>query len=210
MTQALRYELDRNKAPYMSTINRHATELQKLHGQFLPYHHPHENILDISDEKLKQYTWQIFERLWKSKLDLSVKGETYRAFKNRKHYEPFLDQLGRNLRRTLLKFRLSDHKLMIEEGRHARPKIPRENRWCKFCQTVVEDEQHMLIDCKLYGNRAKWFDKIKEKCPNFSSLNSHQKFIFLMSQEDEELVKETAEKIAEWLKLRELLFDNFF
>ena len=98
----------------------------------------------------------------------------------------------------MTKFRLSDHKLMIEEGRHCRPKIPRENRFCKFCNTLVEDEQHMLIDCKLYGNRAKWFDKIIEKCPNFSTLNSHQKFIFLMSQQDEQLVKETAE-IANFL-----------
>ena len=99
---------------------------------------------------------------------------------------------------------------MIEEGRHFRPRIPRENRWCKFCATVVEDEQHMLIDCKLYGNRQNWFDKITEKCPNFSSLNSHQKFIFLMTQEDEQLTKETAEKISEWLELRDLLYTNFF
>ena len=99
---------------------------------------------------------------------------------------------------------------MIEEGRHFRPKIPRENRWCKFCGTEVEDEQHMLIDCKLYGGRQKWFEKITEKCPNFSSLNSHQRFIFLMTQEDEQLIKETAEKISEWLDLRNLIYTNFF
>ena len=114
------------------------------------------------------------------------------------------------MRRVLLKFRLSDHKLMIEEGRHFRPKIPRENRWCKFCETTVEDEQHMLIDCKLYGNRQKWFESISEKCPNFSSLNNHQKFIFLMSQEDEQLTKETAEKISEWFDLRELIITHFY
>ena len=143
VTQALRYELNRNNAPYLSTIHRHAEELQRLHGQFYPYRHPHENILEISDDKLKKYTWQIFDGIWKSKLDDSIKGQTYKGFKNQKHYEPFLDQLSRRLRRVLLKFRLSDHKLMIEEGRHFRPKIPRENRWCKFCETVVEDEQHV-------------------------------------------------------------------
>ena len=210
VTQALKYELNRNNAPYMSTINRHAEELQKLHGQFFPYHHPHENILEISEEKLKKYTWQIFDTIWKEKLAASIKGETYRGFKTQKEYEPYLDQLSRKLRRVMTKFRLSDHKLMIEEGRHCRPKIPRENRFCKFCNTMVEDEQHMLIDCKLYGNRAKWFDKIIEKCPNFSTLNSHQKFIFLMSQQDEQLVKETAEKISQWLSLRDLIFTYFF
>ena len=210
MTQALNYELKREDTPFMSTINRHAKELQQLHGQFFPYQHPHENILDISEDRLKRFTWQIFDDLWKGKLEASVKGETYREFKTRKQYEPFLDQLGRKLRRTLTKFRVSDHKLMIEEGRHARPKIPRDSRWCKICQTQVEDEQHMLIDCKLYGNRAKWFGKINEKYPNFSSLNSHQKFIFLMTQQDEQLLKETAEKISEWLDLRDLIHNYFF
>ena len=68
----------------------------------------------------------------------------------------------------------------------------------------------MLVDCKLYGDRQKWFEKITEKCPNFSSLNSHQRFIFLMTQEDEQLIKETAEKISEWLDLRNLIYTNFF
>ena len=210
VTQALAYERNRSDTPYLSTINRHAEELQQLHGEFYPYRHPYENILDISEDKLKKYTWQIFEGIWKTKLDNSIKGQTYKTFKTQKQYEPFLDQLSRKLRRVLLKFRLSDHKLMIEEGRHFRPKIPRENRWCKFCQTTVEDEQHMLIDCKLYGNRQKWFESISEKCPNFSSLNNHQKFIFLMSQEDEQLTKETAEKISEWFDLRELIITHFY
>ena len=210
VTQALEYELSRNDSPYLSTIHRHAEALQGLHGKFHPYRHPHDNLLKISEEKLKKYTWQIFEGIWKTKLDNSNKGQTYKGFKIHKKYEPFLDQLNRKLRRILLKFRLSDHKLMIEEGRHFRPIIPRENRWCKFCETAVEDEQHMLIDCKLYGNRHNFFQKIAEKCPNFSSLNGQQKFIFLMTQEDEELVKETAEKISEWFDLRELIYTYSF
>ena len=119
--QALIYELSRADTPYLSTIHRHAEELQSLHGKFHPYRNPHENLLEISEEKLKKYTWQIFEGIWKTKLDNSIKGQTYKNFKSQKKYEPFLDQLSRKLRRVLLKFRLSDHKLMIEEGRHFRP-----------------------------------------------------------------------------------------
>ena len=99
---------------------------------------------------------------------------------------------------------------MIEEGRHFTPKIPRDRRWCKYCKTEVENEQHMLIDCPLYGNRSIWFEQISEKCPNFTTLNSHQKFVYLMSQGDEQLVRETAEKITEWLALRDLIYNNFF
>ena len=140
---------------------------------------------------------------------VSTKGETYRSYKNQKLYEPYLDQLDRKLRRTLTKFRVSDHKLMIEEGRHKTPQIARENRFCKFCKTEVEDEQHMLIDCTLYGNRTRWFREITNNCPNFSTLNSHQKFVYLMSQGNEQLTNEIAKKIAEWQELRALIFDNF-
>ena len=210
VTQAYNHELSRGgNNTFFNTIKRHAEDLQRLHGQFIPYRHPQENILDISEEKLKSYTCEIFNKIWKSKLEISTKGETYRRFKDQKQYEPFLDYLTRKSRRTLVKIRLSDHKLMIEEGRHFRPQIPRERRWCKHCKTEVEDEQHMLIDCKLYGNRTQWFNIISEKCPNFTLLNSHQKFIYLMTQGDEQLVKETAEKIGDWLDLRDLIYTNF-
>ena len=133
VTQALNYEINRdNHITFLNTIYRHTEVLQRAHRQFLPYKYPHNNILDISEDKLKTYTWEIFNNTWKSKLEISIKGETYKGFKNQMRYEPFLDHLSRKLRRTLLKFRLSDHKLMIEEGRHFRPKVPRENRWCKY------------------------------------------------------------------------------
>ena len=152
----------------------------------------------------------IFNRIWKSKLEESIKGETYKGFKNYQLYEPFLDQLNRKLRRTLIKFRICDHKLMIEEGRHTRPKIPREHRYCRFCSKQVEDEVHMLINRQLYGNRDQWFHEIGVKFPHFNTLDSHQKFVFLMSQEDEQLTLQIAEKISQWFELRELLNTNFY
>ena len=110
----------------------------------------------------------------------------------------------------MMKFRMSDHKLMIEEGRHYRPQIPRENRFCKICRDVVEDEQHMLTNCKLYGQRNTWFSEIGRKIPNFINLDNHQKFIFLMTQEDNQLTNETARKISDWLNLRDKIISYFF
>ena len=208
--QAYRYELDREQPiTLFSTLKKHEKQLQEAYGQFLPYRYPHDNILDIPEDKLKIYTKIIYDDIWKTKLQDSKKGETYRGFKTQMHYEPLLDILSRKERRTMLKFRVSDHKLMIEVGRHKIPQIPRENRWCQFCETQVEDEQHMLTECTLYGSRTQWFNKIAEKCPNFNTLDNHQRFIFLMSQEDQELIRETAKKIAEWQDLRELITTNF-
>ena len=208
--QAYRYELERNQPiTLLSTLKKYEMKLQQAHGQFFPYKYPHENILDISEDKLKIYTKEIHDNIWKEKLGESTKGRTYRGFKTHMQYEPLLDLLPRKLRRTMLKFRLSDHKLMIEEGRHKIPQIPAENRWCKFCETEVEDEEHMLIDCKLQGNRTEWFNEIITKYPNFNTLDNHQKFIYLMSQENDQLIQDTAEKIAEWQDLRQLILSNF-
>ena len=38
-------------------------------------------------------------------------------------------------------------KLNIERGRYSRPKVPREERICKFCNEV-ESESHFILFCK--------------------------------------------------------------
>ena len=65
------------------------------------------------------------------------------------HYLFYIRDYG--LRNTLTKFRLSSHHLEIEKGRHARPKIPVEQRKCSKCDlNVVESETHFLIECDFY------------------------------------------------------------
>ena len=65
------------------------------------------------------------------------------------------DYLKLNLKQTctsiITKFRLSSHKLNIERGRYSRPKVPREERICKFCNEV-ESESHFILFCKTYDS----------------------------------------------------------
>ena len=53
---------------------------------------------------------------------------------------------------------------------------------CKFCSTnSVENEKHFLLECSLYNDeRSKLFEKLDNFC-DFTSLNSDDKFSFLMS-----------------------------
>ena len=51
-----------------------------------------------------------------------------------------------NERRNLVKFRVSNHKLMIELGRYQTDHMPRETRLCPLCKSnQVENETHFLL-----------------------------------------------------------------
>ena len=52
-------------------------------------------------------------------------------------------------RTTLTKFRLSNHTLMIEKGRHQN--IDKNLRFRPFCPTRIEDEMHFLLECECYA-----------------------------------------------------------
>ena len=110
--------------------------------------------------------------------------------KNRKH------------RVSLTKLRLSDHCLMIEEGRHKRPITPREERFCPHCPGVVETEEHFFTQCVAYEGREDLFNKIIQIAPQFSNLNNHDKFIFMMTQGDDKITRDIAQKTHIWLKQR--------
>ena len=69
---------------------------------------------------------------------------------------------------AMSKFRLSNHNLMIEKGRHEKPKIDSVKRFCPFCPSLVEDEYHFLLKCPIYTQlRVKLFDEIKNVMPEF-------------------------------------------
>lgn len=51
---------------------------------------------------------------------------------------------------SLIKFRLGSHQLRITTGRW--DKTPRHARVCRFCAEGVEDEYHVLMECRYYQN----------------------------------------------------------
>ena len=48
------------------------------------------------------------------------------------------------------KFRLSNHSLMIEKGRHQNMAL--NDRSCPFCPNDIEDEIHCLVKCPTYSH----------------------------------------------------------
>jgi hypothetical protein len=110
----------------------------------------------------------------------------------------------------LTKLRLSDHKLEVEVGRHNRPLVPRLERKCHMCPDSVEDEIHFLTDCRLYGNRDKYWDTIYNRVPQISTHSNTDQFIYIMTQDDTELTKIVLKMVYEWMTFRKFLHENFF
>ena len=74
-------------------------------------------------------------------------------------YDSFIHE---NLRIVISRWRLSNHKLMVETGRRHTPKIPRDQRICSRCQ-VLEDENHALFECPHYCSARRKFSGFLEK-----------------------------------------------
>lgn len=74
------------------------------------------------------------------------------------------------LRNKLTKLRISAHSLAIETGRYCKPVIPSERRFCKFCETLIEDEVHFLFQCPQYSNIRKKYSITDSLVPNFNDI----------------------------------------
>ena len=76
-----------------------------------------------------------------------------------------------NLKATS-RFRMSNHTLMIEKGRHMRPQIERNNRNCFHCKDNIENESHFVISCPLYNaERESLFQICGENSSHFETMD---------------------------------------
>ena len=91
-------------------------------------------------------------------------------------------------RKNISRIRLSCHKLQIEIGRLASRalRLEPEERICKLCDlNTCEDEVHFISICPKFCNeRRLLFQSASRSYPNFDRLDSEQKLVFLMSNED--------------------------
>ena len=107
---------------------------------------------DICIESLqKKYDGHFFEFLHcdqRSDKGQKSKLRTYRQFKKEYSFEPYLSVIkSRILRSKFAKFRLSNHELMIEKGRHSR--VHSSQRLCPFGCNAIEDEAHFFGQCPI-------------------------------------------------------------
>ena len=108
-------------------------------------------------------------------------------------------------RKSLSQLRLSSHRLMIETGRHKN--IVSSERFCTFCKTEIEDEIHFVIKCKTYHHlRKSLIEECRNLKPNFQYYTDRQKFVFILTTEDLQIMLAKFVFLAE--NLRTFLLQN--
>ena len=140
-----------------------------------------------------------FRKWWKKSLDNPNLSRLlfYRDIKAQFGTEKYLETPNFRQRRCISKLRCSDHVLEIEKGRHKKgnARTIREERICTLCKTnQVEDENHFLLKCDLYGPLRKKhkFDKFNNASVLFAENN----------------ISTLAEFVREAFKLREEVLEN--
>ena len=159
---------------------------------------------------MKIQSFEYYEQIWKSELIKLSKAESYSLYKNSTKLEKYLI-LTKNQkhRKAISRFRLSCHPLMIEKGRHQNPSLIRSERICPHCANLVEDECHFLTTCPLYKiERSRLYVVCTNTSKNFLTMTNTQKFIFILSNENSEVIRNLGSFIFKFMAKRKQYLDR--
>ena len=146
---------------------------------------------------------RVFEEIRKEDSKL----RTYSLIKKDFKIEPYLENV-KNLkdRRSMTKFRLSNHNLMIEKGRHLNLVI--NERKCPFCLSI-EDEKHFLLDCNVYSPLRNELIITVEKSLNIANLRGRgNEALFKYLLGNNKVAPMVAKYLSNTLDLRDFLAEN--
>ena len=152
-------------------------------------------------KQLEQRLRDNYTSSWSVQLKDSNSLYLYKEYKVKFELERYFTEIANvNHRTALSKLRLSSHCLCIETGRHGSARLPRDERYCLFCNLLeVEDEYHFILICPFYSSlRLKYISKYYYQHP------SVYKFISLMSTRKLKCIKQLARYIYEGFQLRNM------
>jgi hypothetical protein len=115
--------------------------------------------------------------------------------------------IQKNIVSNFVKLRISNSNLLIEQGRHQN--IPLENRLCPICKLEIENEYHFVIECnKLTSSRSTLYSKVTEIVSNFLVMSDSDKFKYILSSNDYDIMKICVIGISEMCSERNKLLKS--
>ena len=160
------------------------------------------NVSSIDVSQFSQRLENIYQQDWHAGLHNDVrrnhsqknKLRLYRQFKQTFGFEKYLSMSLPVLDRIhLTKFRISNHKLLIEYGRYRG--IPVNARLCNHCHKV-EDEVHFLLECK--HHKTFRFDNVNPQLPK------EVIFLKLMSSSNGQVILSLSSFVSKAFKARDI------
>ena len=146
---------------------------------------------------LSEHLHNLFRNTWYRSRENLIREDgklrTYLKIKTNFGYEKYLDILNDFFnRKSLTRFRISNHKLKIELGRYTKPYTPLDQRICEKCDlNKIDDETHFFSDCSNFvKSRQDLFNKIKQCNDNFDNLSSFNKLYWCCTCEDPNIVRQ--------------------
>ncbi len=124
---------------------------------------------------------------WQQKVTQVKKLTYFHSIKSDYKLAPYLSIIkGYGQRKLLTKYRLSEHSLCVETGRHKQSWRPRELRLCSHCTDgLIEDELHFLTECSKYKHiRDAYFKQIALVSPEFQQTSNTEKLSYILGEKE--------------------------
>ena len=185
----------------IALLSQYGLDYSEVHGTF-------ENDLKSFEQNFREKRYSHYVETWYQNQWNFPKLDIYRQIKSDFRVEPHILYVrNRKHQQALSRLRVSSHNLLIEQGRHSRPVVPRNERLCKFCPlNEIDDEIHFLMTCTFHSDERNALFKItypllgvkdySEKRTNFKIIMSSKepkvlqslaKFIYISFKKREEI-----------------------
>ena len=167
----------KDNLPWVTNIK----DLLDKNGMTCFYIDSYDNKPPFIHKKIFQKLSDIFhQEAFSTITSTQSKLRTYGLLKKQIGIEKYLYEITNPIiRHSCTKFRLSNHTLKIETGRHNN--IPKELRFCPFCPNSIESEIHFLIECHTYKTlRHEMLQQITNHKPSFEYYTQTEKFQYIL------------------------------
>ncbi len=163
----------------LSPIGKNTPRVTPMH--YLVEKHQLNSTIWCKHSKVKEtetITQEEYFHDWQQKVTQVKKLTYFHSIKSDYKLAPYLSIIkGYGQRKLLTKYRLSEHSLYVETGRHKQSWRARELRLCSHCTDgLIEDELHFLTECNKYKHiRDAYFKQIALVSPEFQQTSNTEK-----------------------------------
>ena len=120
---------------------------------------------------------------WKEAIKNKPKLRSYRQFKKNFGTQNYVSlKIPKNQRSLIAKLRLGILPIALETGRFTN--TPLNERNCFYCIDKIEDEFHLVCNCKMYTDlRETLYQSMLKSCPTFNEMSDKDKFLNIMESD---------------------------